>query len=169
MRTMRGGRRPPAGGTRGEAGGQGGWAEIVVLAVFGAILGAAFLWALVLHQKPVDDRRETAAFDTTASTLTAPTLPPPRRYPVTDGGVNIRQGPATNTAVLTRVEDGGRVRVICKTVGQDVSGSSGSTNLWLRVDLGQFGLGYASALYVDTGDDIEDFTRIGDCALAPVG
>ena len=83
--------------------------------------------------------------------------------------MNLREGPATNTAVLTKLDDGAKVRVVCRTVGQDVTGPGGSSALWLRIDLGQFGIGYASALYIDTGDDIEDSAVIGDCALAPTG
>jgi hypothetical protein len=148
--------------------GEHGLAEIIVILLFAAVIGFAFLWALVLHEKPVDRKDATPAFDPTASTLTPPTLPAPHKYTVEDTGVNIRQGPATNTAALTKVAGGARVKVICKTTGQDVTGDSGSTNLWLRVDLGGFGVGYASALYVDTGDDIEDPNLIGDCSLAPV-
>lgn len=143
-------------------------AEVVVLLLFAAVIGTAFLWALVLHEKPPEKQDEVAAFDPTASTLVPPTLPRPRKYEVIDG-VNLRQGPATNTAVITKFEDKTKVRVVCKTVGQDVTGKDGTTNLWLRIDLGQFGIGYATALYIDTGDDIEDPTRIGDCALAPTG
>jgi len=145
---------------------QDGWAEIVVILLFAAVIGFAFLWAMVLHEKPID-KPSAKAFDPTASTLTPPTLPAPRKYTVANTGVNIRQGPATNTAALTKIAGGAKVKVICKTAGQDVTGDSGSTNLWLRVDLGGFGVGYASAVYVDTGNDIEDPTLIGDCALAP--
>jgi hypothetical protein len=144
-----------------------GWAEIVIIVLFAAVIGFAFLWALVLHEKPVDKPNATKAFDPTASTLVPPTLPAPKKYVVADSGVNIRQGPATNTAALTKLAAGAKVKVICKTTGQDVTGDSGSTNLWLRVDLGGFGVGYASALYVDTGDDIDDPNLIGDCSLAP--
>ena len=90
--------------------------------------------------------------------------PRPRPGPLTQAVPS-----ATNTAVITRFEDGQKLVVVCKTVGQDVTTSDGSTNLWLRIDLGQFGTGYASALYVDTGDDIEDPNKIGDCTLAPTG
>jgi len=169
---MRNERHPPSRGRTPDrvVGGEGGWAEFVVLFVFAAVIGAAFVWALVLHEKPPDDRSTSAtSFDPTASTLVPPTLPPPRKYEVEDTGVNLREGPATNTAVITKFEGGTKVRVICKTVGQDVTGEGGSTNLWLRIDIGKFGVGYASALYVDTGDDIEDSGVIGDCALAPVG
>lgn len=141
-------------------------AEVLVVLMFAAIIGFAFLWALVLHEKP--PQTEEAAVDPAASTLVPPTLPPAHKYKV-DGGVNLRQGPATNTAVITMFEDGTKVVVVCKTVGQDVTSNDGSSNLWLRIDLGQFGIGYASAVYIDTGDDIEDPDVIGDCALAPTG
>jgi len=149
-------------------GGQAGLAEILILLLFAGVIGFAFLWALVLHEKPPEEQDTAAAFDPTASTLVPPTLPRPHKYEV-DGGVNLRQGPATNTTILTRLEDGAKVRVVCKTIGQAVTGEDGSTNLWLRIDISPFGVGYASALYIDTGDDIEDPTKIGDCALAPIG
>ncbi|MBM3660585.1 MAG: SH3 domain-containing protein [Actinobacteria bacterium] len=170
MRTRRHPANPVDGKTAHRVGGEGGWAEFVVLFLFAAVIGAAFVWALVLHEKPPDTGSTSATtFDPTATTLVPPTLPAPRKYAVEDTGVNLREGPATNTKVLTRLEGGTKVRVICKTVGQDVTGEDGSTNLWLRIDLGQFGLGYASALYVDVGDDLEDNNAIGDCVLAPVG
>jgi hypothetical protein len=148
-------------------GGESGLAEVLIILTVAAILGFAFLWALVLHEKPPPGQ-EAEAFDPTASTLVPPTLPPPHKYKIVDG-VNLRQGAATNTAVITRLEDGQKVIVICKTVGQDISTSAGSSNLWLRIDLGFFGTGYSSAVYVDTGDDIDDPNRIGDCAFAPAG
>ena len=139
-----------------------------MLLLFATVIGMAFLWALVLHEKPPEKRDEAVVFDPTASTLVPPTQPRPRKYEVVDG-VNLRQGAGTNTAVITKLADGVKVRVVCKTVGQDVTGEDGATNLWLRIDLAQFGIGYASALYIDTGDDIEDPNQIGDCALAPTG
>ncbi len=147
--------------------GEQGWAEFVVVFLFAAVIGFAFLWAWVLHEKPIDRPDATTAFDPTASTLTPPTLPAPHKYAAEDTGVNIRQGPATNTEALTKVTGGGKVKVICKTTGQDVTGERGSSNIWLRVDLGAFGVGYASAVYVDVGDDLEDPNLIGDCSLAP--
>lgn len=162
MRAMRG--REPSWTSR--SGGSENRAEVIVLITFAVIIGLVFLWALVLHDKPAP-APEAEAFDPTASTLVPPTLPAPRRYAVEASGVNIRQGPATNTAALTRLEAGSEAKVVCKTAGQDVTGEGGSTNLWVRVDLGELGMGYASALYIDVGDDIEDPSRIGDCALAP--
>jgi hypothetical protein len=152
-----------------RAAGEHGWAEIVVLTIFAAVIGFAFLWALVLHEKPLDEEPAAVGVSgTTTVTLTPPTLPAPRKYEV-DGGVNLREGPATNTTILAKLKDRAKVKVICRIEGQDVTGNGGSTNLWLRIDIGQFGVGYASALYIDVGDDIEDTAKIGDCALAPVG
>lgn len=173
MRTRRGpgpgmSRRSRSGASRsGDVDQESGLAEILVILAFAAVIGFAFLWALVLHEKPPEEA-EPPPFDPTASTLVPLTLPPPAKYEV-DGGVNVRQGPATNTEAITKLPDGKKVRVICKTAGQDVTGEDGSTNLWLRIDLAPFGVGYTSALYIDTGDDIEDPTKIGDCALAPPG
>lgn len=171
---MRARRDPRPGGGRGPrlprpdvAHAEAGLAEVFVILLFAAVIGFAFLWALVLHEKPPPSK-QADAFDPTASTLVPPTLPPPHKYKVV-GGVNLRQGPATNTAVITRFEDGQKVIVVCKTVGQDITTSEGSTDLWLRIDLGQFGIGYSSALYIDTGDDLDNPNRIGDCVLAPAG
>ena len=150
------------GDARRRAAGEHGWAEVVILLLFAAVIGFAFVWALVLHEKPPVDRAADATTSTTADPLVPATLPPPRKYKV-DGGVNVRQGPATNTTVLTKIEDGKAVIVECQIEGQDVTGASGSTNLWLRINLGPFGVGYVSALYVDTGKDIEDQSRIATC------
>ena len=48
-------------GRRPVAGGEDGWAELVVLAVFAAIVGFAFLWALVLHEKPAEEEGTSAS------------------------------------------------------------------------------------------------------------
>lgn len=150
-------------GTPSRRGGEQGWAEFVVVLLFAAVIGFAFLWALVLHEKQPDTRSassESASVSTTVP-LTPGSLPRPRKYQV-DGGVNVRQGPATNTTVITKFEDGAMVTVECRIQGQDVTGPGGSTNQWLRVSL-LAGPGYVSALYVDIGDDIEDTSRIGIC------
>lgn len=142
--------------------GERGWAEYVIVLLTAAVLGFAFLWALVLHEKPPEEDRSDATLATaTGSTLTPPTLPPPRKYK-TDGGVNVRQGPATNTTVITKLDDGTPVLVECRVEGQDVTTPTGSSNQWLRVTL-DGAVGYVSAVYVDTGDDIEDASRIGVC------
>jgi len=157
---------------RGEA----GRAEIFVLGAFALVIAAAFLWALVLHEKPPADVATTAdpavaagsptpgptAAPAPAAPAAAP-LPPPRAYRIV-GGVNLREGPASNTKLLSRLDDRQKVVVVCKTVGQNVTGGDGSTDLWLRLDLGEYGAGFVSALYVAVGDDLENPRRIGDCA-----
>jgi len=149
--------------TPSRRGGEQGWAEFVVIVLFAAVIGFAFVWALVLHEKPPDTRSASSELSSVSTTvpLTPGSLPRPRTYKV-DGGVNVRQGPATNTTVITKFEDGAKITVECRIQGQDVTGSNGSTDQWLRVTL-LTGSGYASALYVDTGDDIEDTSRIGIC------
>jgi hypothetical protein len=148
-----------------------GRAEFVVLGTVALLLGAAFLWALVLNDRSpepevVADPGADVAAATAPVATTVPqpvTAPPPRRYRVV-GGVNLREGPANNTRLLSRLEDGQRVVVTCKAAGQAVTSPEGSTTLWLRLDLGQYGIGYASALYFDVGDDLENPRRIADCA-----
>ena len=72
-------------------------------------------------------------------------------------------GKASTGSLLTKIEDGEKVIVECAAKGQAVTSPDGSSDFWLRIDLGQFGVGYVSALYVDTGDDIENPTRIAPC------
>ena len=147
-----------------RTGGEQGWAEVVILLLFAAVIGLAFLWALVLHEKPPRHASGTDATTVTTADPSVPaTLPPPRKYKVVSGGVNVRQGPATNTTVLTKLAGGKTVIVQCSIEGQDVTSPNGSTNLWLRLDLGPFGVGYVSALYVDTGKDLEDNAKIATC------
>lgn len=148
-------------GTPSRRGGEHGWAEIVILLLFAAVIGFAFVWALVLHEKPPDTDSASSVTSTTLPS-TPGSLPPARKYKVIDG-VNVRQGPATNTTVLTKLEDGTTILVECRVQGQDVTGPDGSTSQWLRTTLTEGAVGYVSALYVDTGNDIEDITRIGIC------
>lgn len=167
------GPRPRRSGTPAprRARGDLGRAEYVVLGTVALLLGAAFLWALVLHDRSPEREVATdpaadvaAATAPVATTVPKPaTVAPPRRYRVV-GGVNLREGPANNTRLLSRLEDGQRVLVTCKAAGQAVTSPEGSTTLWLRLDLGQYGIGYASALYFDVGDDLENPRRIADCA-----
>ena len=64
-----------------------------------------------------------------------------------------RVSPTTSSDVVAMVETGKPVTVVCRTEGQSVTSSAGSTNQWLRVTVGELA-GYVSALYVDTDDDI---------------
>jgi hypothetical protein len=154
-------RRHPRAVASRSFGGDAGWAEVVVLGLFATIIGFAFLWALVLHEKPAEDPRSSETTDTSIATGTPPTLPPPRKYKV-QGGVNVRQGPGTNTTVITKLDDGTTVTAECRVEGQDVSSPDGSSNQWLRIAV-EGGVGYVSALYVNIGDDLDDTTRLGIC------
>lgn len=134
---------------------------LVILLTF-AVLGGALAWAFTSR----DDAEPTAstATSTTVDPLTPATLPPPKDYKVSDG-VNIRGAPTTTAPVVGQVETGKSVTVVCRTEGQSVTSSAGSTNQWLRVTIGETP-GYVSALYVDTGNDIDDPALIGICGPA---
>jgi hypothetical protein len=54
---------------------------------------------------------------------------------------------------------------MCRTEGQSVTSSEGSSSQWLRVVVA-LRQGYVSALYVETGDDIDDTAVIGICGPA---
>jgi uncharacterized protein YgiM (DUF1202 family) len=98
---------------------------------------------------------------TTTPTTTVPPLPPPKTYKVTDG-VNVRAGPATTDQIVTTVQKGFEVLVVCVVDGEAVNGPAGSTNQWLRVTVDNK-TGYVTAAYVDTGGAISDTTQIGRC------
>ncbi len=74
------------------------------------------------------------------------------RYKVTTG-INVRQAPATTAAQVGAVAQGAEVAALCVTEGQSVTGGSQSTTQWLKV-FGPWPLGYVSAAFVDTGDDL---------------
>ena|SRR5436190_22449056 len=95
------------------------------------------------------------------TTSAAPALPPPHAYKVTDG-VNVRSGPATSAQVVTTVQKGFEVLVVCVVDGEAVNGPAGSTNQWLRVTVDEK-TGYVTAAYVDTGPAISDTNQIGRC------
>jgi uncharacterized protein YgiM (DUF1202 family) len=103
----------------------------------------------------------TSTTSTTADPSIPPTMPPAKSYKVNDG-VNVRGGPTTGSPVVGQVETGKAVLVVCRTEGQSVTAPSGSSNLWLRVTIGPT-VGYISALYVETGDDIDNTGIIGLC------
>ena len=138
-------------------------AEYLVILLTIAVLGGALLWAFA-NPDDDDDVADATATTTTVDPLVPTTLPPPKDYKVNDG-VNVRGAPTTTAAVVAQVETGKSVTVVCRTEGQSVTSSAGSTNQWLRVTVGETP-GYVSALYVDTGDDIDDTTLIGICGPA---
>jgi hypothetical protein len=137
-------------------------AEYLVILLVVVVLGGALAWAFTRPEK--DERDDATATTTTVSSPTPATMPPPKPYKVNDG-VNVRGAPTTSAPVVTQVETGKSVSVVCRTEGQSVTSSAGSTNQWLRVTVGDL-TGYVSALYVETGDDIDDIAVIGICGLA---
>jgi uncharacterized protein YgiM (DUF1202 family) len=136
--------------------------EYLVILLTLAVLGGALAWAYTSR----DDAEPSAstATTTTVDPLTPTTLPPPKWYKVNDG-VNVRGAPTTSAPVVGRVETGKAILVVCRTEGQSVTSSEGSSNQWLRVVVA-LQPGYVSALYVDTGDDIDDPAVIGICGPA---
>jgi uncharacterized protein YgiM (DUF1202 family) len=135
--------------------------EYLVILLTIAVLGGALAWAL---SRPDDERADTTTTSTTVDPLAPVTLPPPKFYKVNDG-VNLRGAATTSSAIVGRVETGKEVLVVCRTEGQSVTSSEGSSNQWLRVVVA-LRQGYVSALYVETGDDIDDTTVIGICGPA---
>jgi uncharacterized protein YgiM (DUF1202 family) len=138
---------------------EGRVAEYVVILLVIVVLGGALAWALTRPKNTTSGAASSTT--TTADPSVPPTLPPPKPYKVNDG-VNVRGAPTTGSAVVGQVETGKAVLVVCRTEGQSVTAPEGSSNLWLRVTVGPT-TGYVSALYVETGDDIDDATVIGVC------
>jgi len=137
-------------------------AEYIVILLVVVVLGGALAWALT---RPADeDSDATTATSTTVDRSVPATLPPAKFYKVNDG-VNVRSAPTTGSPVVGRVESGKQVLVMCRTEGQSVTSSEGTSNQWLRVVVA-LQQGYVSALYVETGDDIDDANVIGICGAA---
>jgi hypothetical protein len=135
--------------------------EYLVILLTVVVLGGALWWA---RSHRDDERADTTTTTTTAPPGTPVTLPPPKEYKVNDG-VNVRGAPTTSSPIVGRVETGKGVLVMCRTEGQSVTSSEGSSNQWLRVVVA-LQQGYVSALYVETGDDIDDPAVIGICGPA---
>jgi uncharacterized protein YgiM (DUF1202 family) len=136
-------------------------AEYLVILLVIVVLGGALAWAFTRKDETSD---ATSTTTTTVDPSVPPTLPPPKAYKVNDG-VNMRGAPTTSAPIVGRVQTGKEVLVMCRTEGQSVTSSEGSSNLWLRVVVA-LQQGYVSALYVETGDDIDDTTVIGICGPA---
>ncbi len=133
-------------------------AEYLVILLVVVVLGGALAWA---YTRPDDKSSEATTTTTTADPSVPVTMPPPKPYKVNDG-VNVRGGPTTGSPIVAQVETGKAVLVVCRIEGQSVTAPEGSSNQWLRVTVGE-ATGYVSALYVETGDDIEDTNIIGLC------
>ena len=123
-------------------------------------LGGAFLYA---YTRPDSKKSADATAATTAaSSPSPPTLPPPKPYKVTEG-VNVRGAPTTASAIVAQVDTGKSVTVVCRIEGQSVTAPGGSSSQWLRIALFGGATGYVSAVYVETGRDIDDRSVIGVC------
>jgi len=145
--------------------GEAGRAEFVVLALVALGFGAVFLWALVLH--PADDRpRSTTA--STATTTVDPavpvTVPPPRRYRVVQG-VNLREKPASNSALLTTIPEGTTILVECRITGGSVTAPEGQSDQWVKTTFTDQ-TGFVSVVYVNAGDELLDATKVAVCPSA---
>lgn len=140
---------------------QAGRAEFWVLAVVALGFGAIFLWALVLHPPPPRRAADpTATTDVTDPALPA-TVPPPRKYRVTQG-VNLREKPASNTALLGTIPEGATILVECRITGGSVTASEGQSDQWVKTTH-EGRTGYVSVVYVDAGDELLDATRVAVC------
>lgn len=139
-----------------------GRAEVFVLLALALALGGAFLWAAT-KDKPLDSEA-AGGTSTTVTEVVVSTIPPPKTYKAT-GGVNIRQGPATTTAVIGRAELGTDLLVVCRTEGEPVNNGPTPNNQWLQVSFDSR-TGYVSAAFVDTRGDINNALALGVCPPA---
>lgn len=126
--------------------------------VAAGVLGAAYLAVAGPDDSSDRSRASTASTGPTTTTVGKPAGP----YRVTTG-VNVRQGPGTNTPSVGTIQTGHEVFVECVAEGQPVDGPNGPVTKWLR--LTGFGpVGYVTVLYVDVGDDLNVAGKIPVCA-----
>jgi len=96
-----------------------------------------------------------------SASSTTSTLPPAGPYRV-NGGLNVRSGPGAAYPVIGTLELGAMVKIACVADGDQVTGTSGTTNKWLRLWL----IGptsYVSAAYVGVGNDVANPQVIPVC------
>ena len=62
--------------------------------------------------------------------------------------LTIRADASTTSAAVGSVDDGATVTITCQKVGESVTGTYGTSNLWDKI-----GAGYVSDAYVSTGSD----------------
>jgi hypothetical protein len=72
----------------------------------------------------------------------------PGRVNTSGAALTIRAGASTGSAAVGSVADGAWVTIRCQKVGQSVTGTYGTSNLWDHI-----GSGYVSDAYVSTGSD----------------
>jgi hypothetical protein len=97
-----------------------------------------------------EDSKDSAAKSTAATTTVAP--PFVASYKATTG-LNVRQAPGTTAPTVGVVEQGRDVTVVCVVQGEVVAAASGPNPQWLKV-AGGWPVGYVSAAYVSTGEDL---------------
>ncbi|GAA4971452.1 sporangiospore maturation cell wall hydrolase GsmA [Actinoplanes utahensis] len=71
----------------------------------------------------------------------------PGRVRSADGVVNVRRGPSTQDAIVTRLTDGAALKVVCGVPGATVRGTVRTSAQWDRLDNG----GYIAHAYVVSG------------------
>jgi hypothetical protein len=99
-----------------------------------------------------DDSTDDATGTTAGATTT--TVPPFSASYKVITGVNVRPAPGTTSPTLATVEQGQDLTVLCVVNGETVTTASGKvTNQWLKV-AGLWPVGYVSAAFVSTGEDL---------------
>jgi hypothetical protein len=132
---------------------------LLFLVVAAGIVAAAY-FTLAGGDDSADDATGTTGGGVT--TTTAPQFFVP--YKVTTG-VNVRSTPGTSAPTEAVVEQGHDVIVLCVVEGESVAASGGTTSTqWLKI-AGNWPVGYVSAAYVSTGDDLRS-QKIPACPAA---
>lgn len=57
---------------------------------------------------------------------------------ISSGYLNVRNSPSSSGAVVGMAGKSAQVTVECQTTGQSVTGSQGTSNVWLRVNAGMY-------------------------------
>lgn len=69
---------------------------------------------------------------------------------VNDGyTLSVRKAPKTSAKVVRKLKDGAKVKIVCQTHGDQVTGTYGTSTLWNKLAKG----GYVSDTYIYTGSD----------------
>jgi len=126
-----------------------GW--LVFLLAAGGILYAAYA---------TFGGSDSSDADRTPGSTIAPTT-----TTIATAGLNVRNGPATAQPVVTTLDLGTEVMVVCAIQGEAVNTPGGPQTIWLKVTAGSK-TGYVSAVYVDVGQILADPTKIGVCPAA---
>jgi hypothetical protein len=121
---------------------------LVFLLVAGGVLAVAYL-AIAGGNNSSDGGKSASP----AATNTTGEPPFFATYKVTSG-LNVREGPGTTFPTVGVVEQGREVTAVCVAEGEAINGADGlPTTKWLKI-AGSWKVGYVSAAYVITGDDL---------------